>query len=367
MKTAILGYDTKNLGDDMQGLAAMALLNRVDAILNRDIIHQEPGFPVTCIFNSWFKLGDILRPPAPGVSPIFWGLCVGRKKLLESKWLQYLGEHAPIGCRDRHSRQLLEERGVNAHFTGCLTLRLGRQLPPTPDAAREGVLVVDISEEYLAARFDRELWRDAEFHRMDIGAVRRRPFTRLKLVSDLLRKIGHARLVITRRLHVGSPASSLGTPVILLPERHISRANERFTGFEELLDFRYQDELPAEPVADPMALINRGVRAHRDAEAAYDALKSRLAAAGLLTGGPLSWDYPAQLMFRFDTTGWPADATPYARCGWAEQAMTVNRFSSGIAELSIPGFLGWERFALEFFIETHDGGERAITPLSNPT
>ena len=47
--------------------------------------------------------------------------------MLSPEGIAYLQKHAPIGCRDHYTLQLLQKHQIPAYFSGCLTLSLNRQ------------------------------------------------------------------------------------------------------------------------------------------------------------------------------------------------------------------------------------------------
>ena len=62
--------------------------------------------------------------------------------MLTEKGIAYLKKHAPIGCRDKFTVQILNEKGIDAYFTGCLTLTLDNY--KVDDALRgDDIYIVD--------------------------------------------------------------------------------------------------------------------------------------------------------------------------------------------------------------------------------
>lgn len=72
----LLAYDTTNIGDDIQALAALQFMPRVDLLINRDTIgeqgstHSFAEASVSVIMNGWF-MGRRSWPPATCIRPIF--------------------------------------------------------------------------------------------------------------------------------------------------------------------------------------------------------------------------------------------------------------------------------------------------------
>ena len=68
--------------------------------------------------------------------------------MLQGKNLEYLKEHEPIGCRDYYTVGLLKEKGIDAYFSGCMTLTLSETCRYNGNK-REGIYFVDASVERI--------------------------------------------------------------------------------------------------------------------------------------------------------------------------------------------------------------------------
>lgn len=244
MPAGLFSFDTQNLGDDMQAFAVLAHLDRVDTLLDRDHLADFAGVPgTTAVFNSWFILGQDFRRPSERLRPIWHGFSAGRPELVEGDWLAYLRSQAPIGCRDLHTAEQLADAGVDAHWTGCLTLFLGEALQRRPPREREGVLFVDVPAEVEARIPPAVTARAVRLSTFPAPSLVGRPLDRFAAVARLLDRLARAELVVTRRLHVALPAASVGTPVVVTPDPAIGRARRRFSGFEPIVPTVFVDEL----------------------------------------------------------------------------------------------------------------------------
>lgn len=249
-KFGLLSYQESNLGDDVQAFAALQFMPRVDYFVHRDsigdFVPSTRNDKVKIILNGWF-MGSRSWPPAKSLEPLFisfhigqhyyredrkWG---GKNFLLRKASIAYLKEHAPIGCRDISTLKLLEAEGVEAYFSGCLTLTLGSILKkPVDTAAREEILLVEPNLD-LRVLFDSiplHLKQKASFVTHQTALIGP-PELRLNTVSALLHRYASAKLVITSRLHCALPCLALGTPVIFVPPQHDLG---RFSGIWELLN-----------------------------------------------------------------------------------------------------------------------------------
>ena len=249
-KLGVLSYRESNLGDDIQAFAALQFMPRVDHFVHRDSIGAfagpAEGEKVKIVLNGWF-MGSRSWPPAPSLVPLFvsfhisqhhyaedkqWG---GKNFLLSKESIAYFKEHGPIGCRDLSTLRLLEAKGVDAYFSGCLTLTLGSILDqPIAPEAREEILIVEPNLD-LRALFDSipaHLKPKTSFitHQTTLADP---PELRLNTVSSLLQRYAAAKFVVTSRLHCALPCLALGTPVLFVPPGHDL---SRFDGIWELLN-----------------------------------------------------------------------------------------------------------------------------------
>lgn len=131
MKYKLLGVSTEpyiNIGDYIQALASAQFLPRIDGFIQREDIDEYDGDVSTMIMNGWYMIRPKHWPPSKKVIPIFYAFhinAMAKKELLEEKSIAYLKRFEPIGCRDTNTVQMLKEKGVQAFFSGCMTLTLG--------------------------------------------------------------------------------------------------------------------------------------------------------------------------------------------------------------------------------------------------
>jgi hypothetical protein len=229
MKYGLLSYKTVNLGDEIQTLAARRFPPRVDVLLDRDrpsSWHVEERTKV--ILNGWFKLHPEDWPvPESQIHPLFISFHISPSdeiltRMLSPIALEYYRRHEPIGCRDTHTVRLLSERGISAHFSGCLTLTLQSRNRLKTDE----IVLSDVPREIaqLAPRDVR--------HRLVTVTHINREHNRFQAAAALLDLYSRARLVITSRLHCALPCLAFGTPVVFLRE---SFTDARFAGLLEFL------------------------------------------------------------------------------------------------------------------------------------
>lgn len=278
---------TANLGDDIQALAAKQFLPRVDVILDREFLNQVSSKNIIkVIMNGWFTHRPDNWPPSFNIEPLFISFHISpliANKLLSRKTVEYLKKYEPIGCRDEYTRDLLKSKGVDAYFSGCLTLTLdyGYSHLKNPKKQKEEILIVDLDDyavrylpQYVLRKsvvvshayfkssvkliqkilpltvrkalrsifpidFDKILYSIDRYR-----ANKKLSFeTRLNLAESQLQKLANARVVITSRLHAALPAIAFGTPVIFV---HRNLNDPRFTGLlkyinhYDILEFKKQ-------------------------------------------------------------------------------------------------------------------------------
>jgi len=262
---------TQNIGDDIQALAARQFLPRVDYYVNRESLSDfSANRTVYTIFNGWFLHRAHKWPPSPDIQPLFVSFHISTyasRQLLSKYSLRYLEQFQPIGTRDLYTANLLGRHGIDAYFSGCLTLTLNSDAFSRLEERRVGVLVIDLAQdvETFIQSMGREdvvfasqalhsssgeRHRSFSFinnyvkkyippHRYDelrYMLLGRSPLSlehRLLLAEKRLEQIASARLVITSRLHVALPAAALGTPVLFVPK---DMGDPRFEGLKELVN-----------------------------------------------------------------------------------------------------------------------------------
>jgi hypothetical protein len=242
---AALGYETTNIGDDIQTLAAMRYFPARPALVQRERLHQawHPFRPYKMILNGWFMHRPENWPPSASIDPLVLSVHLANvvshenrrgivpvDHLLAGKnleWFRRMARLRPVGARDLHTLSALRAAGVDAYFSGCLTLTLPRIESTTPSGE---ILAVDLDARCL------EVLRQMTRERLRIVTHHLRPnelaWRRNKLARALLRRYAAARAVVTSRLHAALPCLALGTPVLFV---HCNLDDPRFGGLIEHL------------------------------------------------------------------------------------------------------------------------------------
>ena len=218
---------TDNLGDDLQALAAMRLMPRVEHVLDGENLHAPiPGVKdgdrvVTLLSGNVYRRCDHW-PPEKHIVPV----CVGMHFSKESVWgvplteldgagLHWLKSFAPIGCRDKSTRDMLYSMGLPVEMNGCVTLTLKSS---RKEPRGNYICCVDVPDEVVDV-----LTQAVKPHGIE---VRRMTHQNRSFEADFERRMEHAQwmvdayagaqLVVTRRLHAAMAGVAVDTPTLLL-------------------------------------------------------------------------------------------------------------------------------------------------------
>ena len=251
MKNALLVYNedqhTYNIGDYVQSLAAEQYFPCIDLYLNREKLAGYNGESAKLIMNGWFTHQPDNWAPSRSINPLFISFHINSSasvRMLSSEGVAYLRRNAPIGCRDWATVRLLKAKGVDAYFSGCLTLTIKRPKNISPEGK---IVIVDPFFDYPSAKQVFASTRTAlrGFIKGDVFSLMKRRRTLEKIFSPelissaenithiysagtqshdekfdaarrLLVKYANARLVITSRIHCALPCLAMGVPVIFL-------------------------------------------------------------------------------------------------------------------------------------------------------
>jgi hypothetical protein len=247
-KYALLKFNrTNNVGDEIQSLAVHRFLPRVDHLVDRDRISEFfPTEPTKLVVNGWFCHNPECFDFNENIIPLITSLHVtpdrgaGGVSLPFSEAVQkipavreLLKAFGPVGARDVFTLRLLEDAGVPAYFSGCVTLTFERPKGPRSD----DVILADVPHQ-MALRVrnstDRNivLVRHSYDKKLESGAM----WTR---AQKMLRDYGRAHLVVTSRLHVALPCLAMGTNVLLVGD-HLG--DPRYEGLKDLCNHCTVDE-----------------------------------------------------------------------------------------------------------------------------
>lgn len=251
-------YDDDALAEPMARLAASwpeKARTPVKAVAHLAIIDRDDPFslalrlagrPVWTIHNGWFfhkQFGRRRAMPGPeNLYPLLVSFHLWRPSDLTPDLLDWLRTHQPVGCRDKVTMRWLLNQGIDAFFSGCLTLTLANERKV---GKRSGDYDVDLNGDTAEGRIAIE-------HKMP--PTRTQPLAQsLGQAIDLLGRYAHAASIRTSRLHCALPAWALGAPVeFRLP----NAADRRFDGLVDA-DRKQRSQLRADMVRNLGVVIKQ--------------------------------------------------------------------------------------------------------------
>ena len=238
-KYGILYAPTTNIGDDIQSLAAIKFLKSKGVteykFVNREALCDYEGDEINLVMNGWYMHNIDKFPPSKKIKPIWISFHIAeRSQQIVEKHLKYFKNQPPIGCRDQATVELLKKHGIDAFFTGCLTLFFDRHA----DKGDKKYLV-DINTRYgkYAYNSNIDINQFKGFQIIDHNAFKLGDSDiekRIQLANELLDKYRRAALVVTTRLHCALPCRSLGTDCIFIHKNY--KTDPRFKGLEGVLN-----------------------------------------------------------------------------------------------------------------------------------
>lgn len=228
---------TRNIGDDLQMVALILLCNQSYNLLPRDnfernhLLIEEKSLLNGWLSKTTFENFDFVRV-AQRTLPISFH--IADKRHLENDWLKFFQSCHKILTRDIHTQSLLESKGIEAKFCGCLTLQIGKHFKPV----QKKKYIICTEKKYISQlkeSFSNIYFFDPNF--LPTSACLGIP-TRVAYAIKWLQFLAEAELVVSDRIHAAFPSLSFGTRVLFpgidsneLPTGSVSR----ITGFEDLL------------------------------------------------------------------------------------------------------------------------------------
>lgn len=240
---------TFNIGDYIQSLAARQFLPKVEGYINREKLAQYKGEDTKLIMNGWFTHNTTNWVPSSSIDPILISFHINNTaalNILNEKGVNFLKSKQPIGCRDHFTINLLKEKGIDAYFSGCLTLTLDNYR--VSDSERgEDIYIVDPlygfpnkkrifydyksiirgvqsgeilklneKQKYMNKIFTKEFLEKSQYIEQELPAKTYSEDEKFLMAEKLLHRYARAKLVVTSRIHCALPCLAMGTPVIYL-------------------------------------------------------------------------------------------------------------------------------------------------------
>lgn len=219
-----------NLGDCMQTLGVENVYHKAGitdlAFVNRDDIKEYQGAPVKLVMQSWFGdyAGIFPLPWSDKITPVFIGFHLNtinntRERFVREKIHEKMKPYEPIGCRDRSTRDFLKSLGIDAYFSGCMTLTFDKR-EKDPENGR--IFLVDPDKKVLK-RLPQEILNQCDtsishfyyWNEYPVSAKGAEEFEQYAR-AVLERYKTEAELVITSKIHVAMTCVAMGIPVVFI-------------------------------------------------------------------------------------------------------------------------------------------------------
>lgn len=272
MKSAVLAMSTKkgiNVGDYIQGLAAAQFFDKVDSYLERERLNSYTGEECKIIMNGWFMHEPKNWPPSEKLNPLYVAFhlnSTAKDEMLSDESIAYLKKHQPIGCRDRKTMEMLKEKGVDAYFSGCMTLTLGEKYKNTQ--TRSGLFFVDpyartpktfLSTLKYFALFFANFRTAVKVYRKDFYATVVNPFTRALIVSSFVHN--YKKIFGAEKIRNAEYVSQVRSQVFTRKtnEEYFEQAKNvlnRYVNAEQVVTSRIHCALPCLGMETPVVYVN---------------------------------------------------------------------------------------------------------------
>lgn len=233
-------YVEGNIGDYIQSLAALQYLpkNCKPYFIDRDAVRYYYGPKVKLIMNSWNHIIRSNTYISNHISPLFVSYHIDNDNKLPSMYVQNLKKYSPIGCRDNKTRDQLNNYGIKAFFSSCLTTTLDIDYAVDQSQRTNEIIFVDYElgkntkeEKFFISLKSYNFSNITHIHHEYILESKTH-IERFKLAKSLLVRYSKAKLVVSTRIHAALPCLALNTPVIFVNKKY----DKRYPGLYELLN-----------------------------------------------------------------------------------------------------------------------------------
>lgn len=237
MQYGLFSYETENIGDEIQSIAARRFLPAVDTYVDRDYVGQwEPQGDTKIIMNGWFMHPPYAWPPKASRFIRCWSPCMWIRPIHE------LAKRSSLLKAWRTSTDMdLSGQGICPRWSFCASTGriiflgvhdLTLQADPTIEK-QDYILAVDLPEavvEMLRQKTKRPVIESSPY--FDANMSRE---NRFQVAEYFLFLYQSAHAVVTTRLHAMLPSLALGTPVFLVMD-HLKYDSRRYAGLDDLVN-----------------------------------------------------------------------------------------------------------------------------------
>lgn len=189
-------------------------------------------------FDPTFMDGDRIAI-SENIIPIFLGMTIESTCYKESYFndynIAYLKRYEPIGCRDKHTLEVLRKHNIRAYLNGCLT----SIFPKRKEKNQNKIFFVDVPIDLLPYVPDEIKGKYEVMTQQYYVDAHSEKETVLNSIKKQYQKYAdEARLVVTSRLHVASPCMAMGIPVIFVK----NQVDARFGWLDSYLPLYGRDQ-----------------------------------------------------------------------------------------------------------------------------
>lgn len=234
MKLAILGYNTLNIGDDMQSLIMSYLLPKIDYIIERDnydnIYDYETGNKmekldekVLLIMNCWlingpnYSINNIKFPiKNKNIIPVYISTHISPnvKELRNDECMNDYRKNAPFYTRDMWTYNLLKNENIECYYFGCATQLVKKEYIKKNIDKNDLTILVDCDANYIEKYINENPTEKIKvITHIPENLNKLEPKERMNEVEKLLVLYSGANKIITTRLHCFLPCRALGINV----------------------------------------------------------------------------------------------------------------------------------------------------------
>ncbi|MUP36991.1 polysaccharide pyruvyl transferase family protein [Labilibaculum euxinus] len=295
MKFGLLVYwdKVRNIGDYIQSLAVRPFLPQVDSFVNRESLSAFSGDEHKLILNGWYIHNPLNWPPSSRINPLIISFHISPKNknlLLNNKSVEYYKLHEPIGCRDLDTLKLLQAKGIDAYFSGCMTLTLDKNLY-VDENYQDKIIFSDVlynmarynpnisvktiirrlfrtpkvifqawkKKRLISKLFPDKIRKEAKYVIQERSLKKYTHEERFEVATDFLKQLANAKLVVTSRLHTALPCLAFGTPVIFVDGQLDSKFDSsRLSSYtESMLNTIGIEEIQKKSASELHEIVNR--------------------------------------------------------------------------------------------------------------
>ena len=222
MKYAALKFNATNIGDEIQSIAAQRFLPKIDFYIFREQLNKfKSNEKVKIILNSWYMWKPKRFPPSKCIDPLLISMYFNptcRKKILSKKGAEFLKKNGPVGCRDLSTKKWLDENGIPAYFSGCLTSTLIANDILRQKYPHDYILCINCSNRIVDYVKNKSIFPVYSFGKQFSPYIE--SIDRFELAKAILFMYQNARCVITTNLHTALPCLAFGVNVCLLEKKY---------------------------------------------------------------------------------------------------------------------------------------------------